>query len=199
MGQQPLNIKMLKLRLLAEFKADKKKATILSLLLLVAVIVGLRFVMQYKSPESAEASTINTPLTEVANQAHRVVKNQAIQSQDRLAEHLKKQKSEIDRDIFAVNSSYFTLQKTVEIPKAQPTSAPTPAEDIKEKQRKAILAQAASLTLESTMLGQTSVAVINGKILHIGEYFSGFRVVDIAASRCRLVKNEVTVTLEIKK
>ena len=199
MAGQTLNFEMMKLRLIAELKADKKKAVILSVLFLVATIIGLKTLLQYKGPQAAEASIVNISPEKISAQAHQVEKARDTSAQDKLSEYLKKHNSDLKRDIFGVNITYFTPIKTVELPKALPTSAPTPAEDIKERQRKMVQAQAADLVLESTMLGQTSVAVINGKILRSGDYFSGFQIVEIAAKRCKLTKDEITVTLEIKK
>ena len=53
--------------------------------------------------------------------------------------------------------------------------------------------------LQSTMVGASSIANINGKILRVGESFSGFEIVDITSHSCLVRKRNVTAVLEIKQ
>ena len=60
-----------------------------------------------------------------------------------------------------------------------------------------IRAQARSLTLQSTMLSENPVAIINGQVLRVGEWINGFEVTEITAHACKVSKTDVTVLLKM--
>ena len=108
----------------------------------------------------------------------------------------------ITRDLFMVNPELFPPKHPDEVkPAPTTTSAPAtaPATDVRELEQKLVHSEAQDLELESTMVGQCSIASINGKILRVGEWLSGFEVVEITTRSCTVRKKGVPVVLEIKK
>jgi hypothetical protein len=71
-------------------------------------------------------------------------------------------------------------------------------EDEKEMERQAVLKQAKEMVLQSTMTSANPSAVINGRVLRLGEWLNGFQVVEISPRACKVEKRGVRVTLEMK-
>jgi hypothetical protein len=107
----------------------------------------------------------------------------------------------ITRDLFLANLDLFP-RKNVEPVKVVPTpttAASAPAPVSADQDGRIIQAEAQALVLQSTMVGASSIANINGKILRVGEWFSGFEIVDITSHSCLVRKRNVTAVLEIKQ
>jgi hypothetical protein len=51
--------------------------------------------------------------------------------------------------------------------------------------------------LQSTFIGSTPTAVVNGRVLRVGESINGFKVVEITARACVVEQGEVKVRLEM--
>lgn len=188
---------MMTQRLAAELKADKKKASILGILLVVALVVGVRVLVKTVT-SSANAAPVG-PVSALTVHTPQAVAARPATTQTKRDEYIKSLDTTITRDIFVFNPRYYPLQKTVDVVKVLPTSAPAPAEDTKVIHRQMIQAQARALVLESTMVGSSAVAIINGKVLRVGESLAGFKIVEITSSSCTVMKEDVTLSLAIKK
>jgi hypothetical protein len=103
----------------------------------------------------------------------------------------------IHRDLFHTTLELYPRQKS-EVAKAVAPTVAAPVEDPQEAGRRLVLAEARALVLESTMVGQSSVATINGKMFRVGDWFGGFELVKITAHSCIVRKTDITVILEIQ-
>ncbi len=63
----------------------------------------------------------------------------------------------------------------------------------------AVRAQAAALELQSTMVGPSSSALINGHVLRKSAWINGFRVKSIGSDSCVVTKDGVDVVLHMKE
>ena len=190
-------------RLVAELARDKKKAIILGVLVLVGVVFAIKAFVHGGGPAAAAAM----PLVGVKDSPAAASKSQddpadrEVKAKARRDLYIQQMDGSITRDIFLANLDLFP-RKNVEPVKIAPTpttAATAPASVPEDQERRVIQAEAQALVLESTMVGASSIASINGKILRVGEWFSGFEIVDITSHSCLVRKRNVTAVLEIKK
>ena len=104
----------------------------------------------------------------------------------------------VDRDLFTPNPVYFPPHQKAKIAPKVVNSGQTAGER-EEARKRAVQAQAQSLTLQSTVIGSVPTAIINGRVLRGGEWINGFRVVQVSTYRCLLEKDGIQVALELSK
>lgn len=189
----------------AELKGDKKKSAILAVLVVVAAVVLLRVaITSGKGPSTASAAHMSSPQKAVKTQQSfglsDMSDSEQAAGQARRLEYLKSLNGTIRRDLFRPDLSMFPLVKPAEdhVKVPVPVSVSAPLAD-EEELRRRVLASAGPLVLESTMVGATSIASINGVILRVGETISGFKVIQITSHNCTLKKDEILVILEIQR
>ena len=83
--------------------------------------------------------------------------------------------------------------------KENPTTKPSQAMIDMAEVARAVRAQADGLSLQSTMIGSSPSAVINGHVLRVGDYIEGFRVIGIHPRSCDVKKKGIEVSLGMKK
>lgn len=194
------NVSELSARVIAELRRDKKKTGILSVLLIVGIILAIKTLPAASGPTPAKASTSKN--SKNAKVIPGCQDPRVIQKNRDKADYLRNIDTHITRDIFLPSEQAFPLPKApepVKTPASTPATGPSPEALQKEIERRAVLAEAATLTLQSTMLGARSVASINDKVLTVGEEIQGFRLVDIQSNRCTVTKNGVDVLLQITR
>ena len=193
-------------RLKAEIRQDKKKTSILAILLIVAGVVGGRLVVTRGPAKTASAT--NSPSVSKANVSD-VGKNtgaaQAFNTRA-LRPHVDPASMDdtINRDLFQPDIRYFPVsgkggeRRTSSRPE-QPSKI-----DAEEQERQnrtehlnSIRAQAEELSLTSTMLGKTPTALINGQVLREGDSIRGFVLKAIASDYCVVVMDGVDVKLRL--
>ena len=191
-----------KQRLLCELRRDKKRAVVLALLLVVALIVVGRQLLKSAPPSKVRAAAAapavaDGPAAQYVEPVGPVepgrpapdVSTPGPEEQTDWATH---------RDIFVPELDLFPpRQEPTDAGKATVTSAPSAAHMAAKTQ--AIKAQAEALVLQSTVLCERPMAIINGKVLSIGDWISGFEVVSIRARACDVKKDDVEITLEMKE
>ena len=206
-----------KQRFVADVKRDKKKAAIMAALTVAAVVVVGRVLLKQSSPKPARAvsaapdssgSTSGSPgagpvvaaLTGGAVRDRRARRDEYLATMDR----------RIERDLFKPNLEYFPLatgssRVTVEAGTTGLGWFDEVRLYVVEQQRaqdrrlahiQTVRAQAGALSLTSTMVG--TAAVINGRVVRVGDLIGGFEVVEVGASSCTLVQGQVRVKLHMK-
>ncbi len=187
-------------RLTLEIRRDKKRAAILGILLVVAVVVGVRTAATMSGGGAAKAAAAPA----AAPGARGVVPTSVLSGGRAESLALRDWKpsrltdGSIQRDPFGRDLSCYA--KVLPDPPAQPDK---PAEALpdprlaREELERATLAQAAGLSLQSTMVGPDSSAILNGSVLHVGQWASGFQVVDIQSGSIVLERGGVRVLLGI--
>ena len=212
-------------RLVAELNRDKKKTTVLVVLALVALVLVLRLALHRPGPRRARAGAVRSAL--VASGGVAGTGSPDLADQKDLAAWLHRRRREdrdrrecylagldrrIDRDLFKPNLEYFPLADGAEAACRQAAAGPGWFDAVRqyvlEKQRaqtqyldrvRGVRAEARALSLTSTMLGASPAAVINGKVLRVGDVIDGFRLERIDSARCTLVKEGVRVELRMQK
>jgi len=187
-----------KTRVLAEFRRDKKKTAILTVLALAAAVLVVRALLP-KAPQTARAASSllvqprsAAPAGQAAPAAPPASKAQAAKGRKgkkpELAsvDHMTR---EITRDIFRLNPRYFPQETAVKKPTTQPGKAgPLTPETVVQQQAQALL-------LESTIMSDSPVAMINGRMKRVGQEIHGFRIVKINDVSCVVSKDGIQVTL----
>ena len=193
----------LKHRLLAEVRRDPKKASILGVLALVLLIIGVRLVVfrtgspSVSSAETAQASGAGGEMS-LQRPASAAQSPSLSKGGDRQADSfLAIQKVPVDRDIFTPNVAYFPVED-----KANPSTVVSAVQvvDPTAKARAAKLqvqAQAKALSLQSTVVGSVPTAIVNGRVLRVGDWISDFQIVEISSRSCQLEKSGIRVVLEM--
>ncbi len=219
MVKMPSNLSDWKARLKAELGRDKKKTAILAVLLAVAGVIGGRLVVTHSLPGRASAETPaprggeDHTLTPPPRPAPLPTWTGAgnPRAQVRREEYVARMDRSITRDLFKANLTYFPLR--LGDGGLQTGSGGSVAgwlgtiyqrvlrkqqADIEELSRiRAIRTHAQSLSLQSTMLGSSPTALINGQVLREGECVSGFRLKRIAWDCCTVSRDGVDVELRM--
>jgi len=193
----------LKDRLLTQIRRDPTKTSILGVLTLVLLIVGVREVAKrVGSPKSGSAATarmlerrggpslrkaVPEPGQTASLEGPRDGSDTSTADMSRLP---------VDRDIFTPKEAYFP---TGQLDKAGKVVAATivDANARKEAEKRQVQAQAQSLSLQSTVVGSVSTAIINGRVLHVGDWINDFQIVEITSRYCQLEKSGIRVMLEM--
>ncbi|MFB3891509.1 MAG: hypothetical protein ACE15C_05740 [Phycisphaerae bacterium] len=186
-------------RLVAELKRDRKKAAVLGVLTAVCAVLSVRAYFSTSLPEPADAAAL------AASNAEREAQNVPAASDDsaeaKRLKYIKQIDRRITRDIFTMRTDFFQLAAPVVIKPVTTAQASQPAgPDPAERERNIIREQARRLDLQSTITGDSPIAIINNKVLRIGDVHaeSGFRVVGITTHSCTVQKKDVLETLEMK-
>jgi hypothetical protein len=188
-------------KLVAELTRDKKKAAVLGVLVLVGVVFTVKAFVHGGGPAAASATpmagqeSLTCSPKPLDDAAEREVKAKARRDQ-----YIQQMDGSITRDIFLADLDLFPRKNPEPVKVAStPTTASAPATVPEDQDRQAIQAEAQALVLQSTMVGASSIANINGKILRVGEWFSGFEIMEITSHSCLVRKKNVTAVLEIKQ
>jgi len=182
-------------RFVAEIKRDKKKTIVLGTLLLVAVVVFGRLLLGGDSPAPAGAAVKPTGTAVVATPTGIPPGNPTASLTSGRAKKSKRALVALDtrvtRDIFRPNPEYFPLHREKKHTAVDDTGSELDAK------AKRVHTQASVLNLQSVIGGQKGAAIINGRVLRVGQHFSGFKVVEIRASSCVVEKDDVKVELKL--
>ena len=203
MGNSKSTTPNLKDRLLAEVRRDPKKASILGVLALVLLIIGVREVARRAgSPSTGSAATARAfgangaaSLRKPAGAVRVPSLSKGMDQRDGSSTAIPK--APVDRDIFTPNLAYFPIEE-----KPKPSTVVSSAQIIDpaakaEAMKLQVQAQAKSLSLQSTVVGAVSTAIINGRVLREGDSISDFQVVEINSRSCKLEKSGIRVVLEM--
>ena len=193
----------LKDRLLAGLRRDPKKASILGVLALVFLIVGVREIARRTGlPSAGSAATAHASDAGGATGLHVPANVLQVPSLpkggNRQADSSTTiRKAPVDRDIFTPNVAYFPVEEKAEsstvVSSTQVIDPTAKAEAAKQE----VQARAKALSLQSTVIGAVSTAVVNGRVLRVGDWISDFQVVEINSSSCQLEKSGIRVVLEM--
>lgn len=193
------NIPSLHQRLMGELRADKKRAVILGILLVVGLMVAGRLLLKSSGPSRATAATPPPAAQDRAPQAA-VTFDSASPGEERRASRREGWKSrrspdgKVARDLFAAKLEFYALATPEPEKKVAAPVGPDPLAI-----ERAVRAEARGLSLQSTMIGPDPSAMIGGRILRVGEWIKGFRIIAIHERSCVVEKKSVKVPLEMKK
>ncbi len=205
MNKPTTNVPDWKRKFAAELKRDKKKTAILGALVIVAGIVGGRLLIRPGAPANASAAIAPAaspaPTASVAVSAPPVAEARQTGRRDAdRRKYIQDLPRDFRRDLFHPNSEYYTPTAVI-VSTEKVNDKPSDAEQQaaqREQEVQAVHAQARALNLQSTMLGSTPTALVNDRVLRVGEWVNGFRVAEIGASWCVVEKSGVQIRLTMK-
>lgn len=209
-----------KSRIKAELERDKKRTIILLVLLVAAGIFGGRLVVKAIPGRAAAAPEANALLPDKNDAAGDGWKPGSLGASvstavnARREEYLSSLDRTIVRDLFRPNPEVFPPvggdadygnvnfghqgQSTGWFQQVDRWIGQRDrAQEDQVARARAIKAQAAALRLQTTMLGPSATALINGQVLREGDWINGFQIKSIASDFCVIVRDGVELKLRM--
>lgn len=195
-------------RMKSEILADKKKASILSALVAIALILGVRALVSGKSGGPASSARAATSGAVVAGV--NAGGDPTTDAEARVRELIARWRafahpSQAERDLFALSEADFPHPSE---PEPTTTEGAKSAEQTDDEtlRRQAIAQAVASITLKSTLVGEKPVAVVSipaltGRrdvLIRAGDSIAGFTVIEIAKGRISLEREGIRTDLVVK-
>jgi hypothetical protein len=199
-----VNVAALKNQFIGELRANKRKAGVLAVLTVVAVLLGVRLLMSGsgESPQAATAQS-NTTMSDVAKAlqrshgAHRVRRER----EDQRQRYIENFDASITRDLFEPDTAFFPVPKDPGEAEPEPATAPepvTPTPNPEQIRRQQIRQEARRLELQSTFVSASPTAMIDGKVLGLGDQINGFEVVKITSQSCVVKREDIEAELRLR-
>jgi hypothetical protein len=194
-------------RIKSEILADKKKASILSGLVAIALILGVRAMV---SGKGGPASSARAATSSAAPGAQGAGADQSVDAEARVRELITRWRafahpSQAERDLFALSEADFPHPSEPEPITTEGAKSADQTDD--ETLRRQAIAQAvASITLKSTLVGEKPVAVMSipsltGRrdvLVRTGDSIAGFTVTRITQGRVSLEQDGMQAELVVK-
>jgi hypothetical protein len=190
-------------RFVAELRHDPKKATVLGSLLAVALFLGVRMTMQGRTPRQAAGSQTGATHAETARSPGDWPPDGDALDGRSAAEVLRREYlAELDRtvrrDIFRPDPNAYGIRPRAGADEAPAAPPELTDEQLRQRLREAVIAEARGLELESTIVSASPAAIVNGRYLHIGESIDDFEVIKISPRSCVVRKRGVTILLKMR-
>ena len=187
------NLTRLADRMRAELAGNRKKLAVLAVL--TVTFCALLAYTLAGGPSSAGAAAAGPAVAEATGGLQGLLGN-ATGTSDKWAST---RRNEITRDLFAVNVDHFPPDQSV----STVTTVVKPSrQDVEKAEKRAELqlvqAQARALSLQTTVVSSDPTAILNGRVLRIGDWISGFKMVEITPRSCTLEKSGTRVVLEMQ-
>lgn len=190
----------------AELKASRKKAVLVCVLVVVAMFMAVRMLASQGgraggSPAGASASTpaSNCPPSNTDAEPGPPALSAADREAQKRDRYIQKLDGTIVRDIFEPNSDFFpALAPQSGLPGAEGADS-SPGADSRQVHEKLICGQAALLKLQSIVVGNMPTAIVNNRVLRVGDFIEGFEIVRITPHSCVVCKENVEVPLSMDK
>ncbi len=175
-------------RLRRRLLAEKKKASVLLVLVLVAGGLWLR---TWLSP-TAESSASSVPATDPAPAATATDNPAPVVSQPREPRVVEVDlPSTIGRNVFLLDTTGYELAPKSDVGGSDGAKSGGDGADDKPEVR------TDGLHLQTTMLGRKPAAVINGEVIGIGDEYEEFKLIEVRPESVILEKNGVQVELSM--
>jgi len=195
----------MKTRLVAELKADKKKAGLVVVLIVVAMFMGIRLAVKAGGKTASAASTPSASVLPGAGKKTGGSAGGALGGGpaasktygQRREKYIRNLDRTIVRDIFEPDAQLFPLAVKAAGANRQQAVATSHPVDKKELQEQLTRREAASLKLQSTIVGDVPTAIINDKVLRVDDWIDGFQVIKITSQSCVVRKDKVEIQLSI--
>ncbi len=191
-------------RLVLELQRDKKKTAIMMALGLVAAVMAGRLIVGRLGPAKASASQQIVATAQIAmpTSLDGMAGDAAHEQANRRDEYINRITPGITRDLFHYSPETFPLTDREKVEVGIPKGAtPKPVDDkaIQKKVNELLRARARSLAgglkLQSTIIGSSPMAIINGRLLRIGQKIADFTVMSVTNRKCTL-ETEIAYVLD---
>ena len=181
-------------RMAMELRRDKKKTAILVVLALVSAVLGGRMIAGRLGPSKASASQRAAPTAKVAVTALNtsVAPGSVPFGASARDRYIAKIKPGIARDLFRFNARSFRRIRQADTPKS-PTTQPAKIDKDAERKKRVKAVEAAvrarankELTVQSTIVGASPMAIINGQLLRMNGNIGKFKLVAVSTHGCEV-------------
>ncbi len=203
MGASGHNFGNLIRRSMIELREDKRKAVLLAVLAIGACAAMVNLLTAPSSPLKAGAAEQPAGARIADRQPDAPPGETSEGDHGKFApgdQHVRGLALKIERDIFAPNPEFFPPQQdATAVRRTVPQTTTQPGENQEMIRRQMVLAHAQSLVLQATMISSNPTAIVNGRVVRIGDRIIGFEVVEITPRACKVRKDGVTVILEMSK
>ena len=190
-------------RSMIELRKDKRKAFLLAVLAIGACAALVNLLVAPSSPVKAGAAEqpAGARIAERQPDARPGESTEGDQGKSALRDRYDRGLvRKIERDIFTPNPEFSPpRQDATAVRRTVPRTTTQPGESQEAIQRQMVLAHAQSLVLQTTMISSNPTAIVNGRVMRIGDRILGFEVVEITPRACKVRKDGVTVILEMSK
>ncbi len=203
----------------AHLAADKRKTAALGVLTLVMLGVWGRLYLKSSDGTATTVAALSPELVAAvsipdAGTTHREPEMDEPSVHDSRGARatpvvdIRKANRQLSRDFFASDWNQFAVAAGSE-PAADGKRAAAPGawervaasvrreRDRKRREAELVRNKAANLTVQSTIIGDRSSAVISGHLVHVGDSIDGFEVDEIAARAVAVRKDGVRVTIRM--
>ena len=187
------------LRVKAELCRDRKKTIALGVLLAAAGLLGGRLIFQQIGPARADGALRPTAIAIPQPDVPSAVSPEPSKPTDGAGTGTAARKDgiKVTRDLFQLSPTLFPPEERAQRPVL--TEGQKQADGAKEQaRRKRIQAAAGQLVLQSTIVGSSPMAILNGHVVRAGKSIDGFCVLQVTSHTCVVEKDGVKVTLGIK-
>ena len=178
-------------RLVGGLLADRRKVAALIVAVTVLGVVAGRIIVRQAGPANVradETATVNAGQSGAGTDAPPTHSTRQADPAGRWA------KAKITRDIFRINEALLPPDDGNGATPMIDNAGADGSEEFQQRMRR-IRAEEADLVLQSTIVGTSPTAIINDRVVRVGETIGGFRVIEVTARNCVVEKNEVKVRL----
>ncbi len=186
-------------KLKAAFAADPKRTGVLAGLGLILVILCFRAMRQ--GPATATASLLATPTVVDVNST---LGQPSIRpgSSNALTDWLAQPRQQAKRNLFAMHTDAFARDPHAPLLPSYSNSSDESAKSGTAQADQSgepddLTKQAAKLKLQSTFLGPSPMALVNGQLVREGDTIEKFQVIKIEPRRIAVEKNGVTLQISM--
>jgi len=169
-------------------RRDPKRFSLLGGLLVIMLFLWGR--MLFSGPASATA--IRRSVVAITDSPQPTVR---VAASNPVLDWLAQPKKAVQRNLFAVNLDYFSRagDKTKPVDPDPGQAVPDDADHEQQILLENLRQQSAKLKLESTMMGSTPRAMVNGVLVREGDTVEGFVVVKIQSQQITVEQDGVTL------
>ncbi len=175
-------------------RGDPKRTALMSGLAVVMIVLWGRLLLS--GPASATASLIRRSVVAITESPQQT---SAAPSSNPTLDWLAQPKAAVDRNLFAIHLDYYAKATGRTGSKAGSDDSGSSTFNSNGQANQILLenlqTQAARLKLQSTLLGNTPTALVNGQLVKAGDCIDGFTVVQIESRK--IVVQQDGVTLDI--
>ena len=181
-------------RMAMELRRDKKKTAILVALVLVCAVLGGRLIAGRLGPSKASGSQGVVPTAKVvtASQNTSGAPGSVPFGASARDKYIANIKPGITRDLFRFKTTSFRKVRQIDTPKV-PTTQPAKRDKVAENKKRiagirdGVRARAEKqLIVQSTIVGGSPMAIINGRLLRMGDSIGGFKLVAVSTRGCEV-------------
>jgi hypothetical protein len=177
--------------------SDPKRTGVLGVLAMVMIFLWGRLL--FSGPASATASLIRRSVAVITESPV----STAVAPTNAVLDWLGKPRVPVDRNLFSIHLDYYARaddRKAATDGDEDPATAATGEADKKREQQiliENLQTQAAKLKLQTTVMGTTPRAMVNGQLVQAGDSVDGFVVMKIEARVITVQQDGVTLQIEM--